>query len=63
MEKIQVLGQREREAKPAILCVSTAKLHCAFIAPGERRESDDLEPSAGFLALYRLLLVISGPTS
>lgn len=59
MEKIQVLGQREREAKPAILCVSTAKLHCAFIAPGAKCEF----PSRGFLALYRLLLVISGPTS
>lgn len=69
METIRVLGQREREAKPAIQQVTPVCEHsqAALRLYGPRREerkSDgDLEPSAGFPALYRLLLVISGPTS
>lgn len=63
MEKIRVLGQREREAKPAIQQVtpvcehSQAALRLYRPRREERKNDGDLEP------LYRLLLVISGPTS
>lgn len=63
MEKIQVLGQREREAKPAIQQVTPVCEHSQAALRLYRPESGEKETVTWRQVQYCLLVVISGPTS